>query len=40
MRGRVTKDGENYAECELWAEKQGGMLVVEGWGKVTLPSED
>ena len=43
MKGRVTRkytrDGEHYVECELWAEKQDGMLAVEGSGTVTLPAK-
>jgi acyl dehydratase len=42
IRGKVTKKyvekGENYVECDVWAEKQDGTVVGKAFGTVTLPS--
>jgi len=42
MRGKVgekyTKDGENYLDCVLRADKQDGTVVARGSATVTLPS--
>jgi len=42
-KGRVvkkyTKDGENYLECELWADRQDGAVVARGSATVILPSK-
>ena len=43
MRGKVIKknarDSENYVECEIWAENQGGNVVASGTATVILPSK-
>lgn len=42
MKGKVTnkytKNGENYLECQVWGEKQGGPVVIQGSATVILPS--
>jgi acyl dehydratase len=35
---KYTRDGENYLECRVWGEKQGGTVVIQGSATVTLPS--
>jgi acyl dehydratase len=44
IRGRVIKKyvemGENYIDCEVWAEKQDGTLTARGSATVTLPSKN
>lgn len=41
IRGRVTRKyaegGENYLDCEVWAEKQDGSVAARGSATVTLP---
>lgn len=41
IRGKVIRKyvegGENYLDCEVWAEKQDGALAARGLGIITLP---
>ncbi len=40
VNDKYVKDGQNYVECELWAENQNGERVVPGHAVAILPSRD